>query len=236
VEENPQMPEAGRRWRLVELARLGGISEQQVRNYIDAGMLPPVERGANNYRVLTDQHADALRTVRALADGHGWARTRAILGAVHAGDLPAALAAVDRGHAELTRERDSVASAVRAFTDAAEAPAPTVRRAAVIGQVAADIGVRAPVLRLWRPGRDPATRYRRFDPDEQRIAHLIAVLRRGGFDFAIIEGVVDALRAKGSTESALAELARRDRQVSDDSRRRLRASAAFAAYLEKYYS
>src|SRR5262245_10081956 len=80
----------GRRWRLVELARLGGITEQQVRNYLAADLLPPAPRAANNYRVFTDHHADALRTARALAAGHGWARARAVLAAVHRGDIPAA--------------------------------------------------------------------------------------------------------------------------------------------------
>jgi hypothetical protein len=47
-----------RRWRPADLARLAGITEQQVRNYLAAGLLPPAERAANNYRVLTDHHAE----------------------------------------------------------------------------------------------------------------------------------------------------------------------------------
>src|SRR5579859_6809247 len=158
--------------RLVELARSAGITEQQVRNYLDAGLLPPAGRGPNNnYRVLTDRHADALRTVRALAAGHGWERTRTILTAVHRGDLAAALAAVDESHAELSRERDAVAAAVTAFTALTAEP---TRRRARIGQVAADAGVRTPLLRLWErrgllvPQRDPGTGYRTYDPAEQR--------------------------------------------------------------------
>src|SRR5262245_49875916 len=108
-----------RRWRITELAELGDVTEQQVRNYLDAGLLPPAGRAANNYRILTGQHADALRTARALASGHGWPAARTILAAVHRGDLPAALAAVDEGHAVLARERATIAAATRAFTDAA---------------------------------------------------------------------------------------------------------------------
>ena len=231
-----------RRWRPADLARLAGITEQQVRNYLAAGLLPAADRTATNYRVLTDHHADALRTVRALAAGHGWPRTRTILAAVHAGSIPAALAAVDDSHAEFARERATIAAATQAFTRAAAAPAPTVRRQARIGQVAVDTGVRTPVLRLWerrgllRPQRDPATGYRTYGPAEQRAAHLVAVLRAGGFAFPIIEAAIATMRANGTLEHALAHLSRRDEQVYRLSLERLEATAALHAYLAKYYA
>jgi DNA-binding transcriptional MerR regulator len=230
-----------RRWRLVELARLAGITEQQVRNYLAAGLLPPAERAANNYRVFSDHHADALHTVRALAAGHGWSCARAILTAVHHGDLPAALAAVDDSHAALARERATIAAATHAFTQAAGGPAPAGRRQARIGQVAADVGVRTPVLRLWegrgllQPQRDPSTGYRIYSPAEQRAAYLVAVLRAGNFAFPIIDAVIATMRASGSLARALAELSRRDEQVHQLSLRRLHASAALHDYLVKYY-
>jgi DNA-binding transcriptional MerR regulator len=247
--------------KLSELARRAGITEQQVRNYLDAGLLPPAERAPNNYRVLTDRHADALPAVRALADGHGWARTRTIMTAVHRGDLATALAAVDESHADLSRERATVAAAIEAFSQAADTPLgpisggpdpnrpdpnrpdpnrpdPTGHRR--IGQVAADTGVHTPVLRLWekrgllRPERDPATGYRRYDPAEQRAAHLVAVLRAGGFAFAIIDAALAAVREAGRLDRALAELARRTDQVQHLSRRRLAGSAALQTYLAKH--
>jgi DNA-binding transcriptional MerR regulator len=217
------------------------VSEQQVRNYVDTGLLPPAERAANGYRIFTDHHADALRTARTLAVGHGWQRTRAVLNAVHTGDLATALAIIDDSHAELARERTTITAAIQAFTEAATEPAPTARRPALIGQVAATIGVRTPVLRLWerrgllRPRRDPVTGYRVFDPAEQRAAHLIAVLRRGNFGFGIIAAVIDTIRTNASINSALAELARRDQQVYSSSRQRLQASAALHAYLDQHH-
>ena len=230
-----------RRWRLSELARLAGVTEQQVRNYLAAGLLPPAGRAANNYRILTDQHAEALHTARALAAGHGWPRARAILAAVHRGDLPAGLAAVDESHAELARERAAIAAATRTFAEAAGVPEKAVRGEARIGRVATDIGVRTPVLRLWerrgllRPHRDPSTGYRRYGPAEQRAARLVAVLRAGGFAFPIIDTAIAAIRSSGSLDRALAELARRDEQVHQLSRVRLRATAALQAYLATYY-
>ena len=52
--------------RPVDLARLAGISAQQVRNYADAGILPPAERTAAGYRLFEDRHRRAMLTYRAL--------------------------------------------------------------------------------------------------------------------------------------------------------------------------
>ncbi len=61
-----------RRVRATELARSAGLSVQQVRNYVDDGILPPVERTDSGYRVFTPEHVEALDVARKLADGHGW--------------------------------------------------------------------------------------------------------------------------------------------------------------------
>ncbi len=46
--------------RAVDLARLAGVSAQQIRNYADAGILPPVPRTAAGYRRFGDTHRRAL--------------------------------------------------------------------------------------------------------------------------------------------------------------------------------
>lgn len=148
---------------------------------------------------------------------------------------------IDESHAELAHERATIAAATRAFTEAADTPAPTTRRPVLIGEVAAETGVHTPVLRLWeqrgllRPQRHPSTGYRVFDPAEQRVAHLIAVLRRGNFAFDIIEAVIETLRTSGNMTRALRELSRRDEQVNEQSRQRLAASAALHTYLADHY-
>ncbi|MBM0235615.1 MerR family DNA-binding transcriptional regulator, partial [Micromonospora sp. STR1_7] len=103
------------RLRAVDLAATVGISVQQVRNYVEQGVLPPVRRTPSGYRIFTTEHSRALTVARRLAEGHGWGRTREIMAAVHRGDLPAALAALDGGHAELDRERADIRRVLGAF-------------------------------------------------------------------------------------------------------------------------
>lgn len=228
------------RLRAIELARTAGISVQQVRNYVDLGILPSVERTASGYRIFTGHHAKALEVARQLADGHGWARTRVIMRAVHEGDLDTALTEVDRSHAELDRERAEIANVLGAFetiVTSSDAPDPIPRRGIRIGEVARAIGVRTSSLRLWeqrgllRPSRENATGYRVYDEPELRRARVVALLRRGNYSFPIIGAVLDEMRTTGSPERVRAELAKREQELQGRSLRRLRASAALYDYL-----
>ncbi|HZB34268.1 MAG TPA: MerR family transcriptional regulator [Streptosporangiaceae bacterium] len=240
-ERVPGEPVEGR-LRAIELARMAGISVQQVRNYVELGILPPVERTASGYRIFTVHHASALAVARRLADGHGWARTRLIMRAVHEGDLDAALATLDRSHAELDRERAEMANLLGAFETLVTSPyaADPIRLHGIrIGEVARAIGARPSLLRLWeqrgllRPSRERATGYRVYDESELRRAHVVALLRRGNYSFPVIEAVLDEMRTTGSPERVLAELAKRERELRGRSLRRLRASAALYGYLEQ---
>jgi DNA-binding transcriptional MerR regulator len=230
----------GDRLRAVDLARTAGISVQQVRNYVDTGVLPPVERTASGYRVFTTAHAEALAAAREAAAGHGWATTRTVMRAVHDGDLETALAALDASHAQLDRERADLAAVhealgtVLAHPAATTATSPTGMR---IGQVARAVGVRPPVLRLWeargllRPDREPGTGYRVYSRSEFHAAQVVALLRRGHYPVATIEAVLGELRATGSPDRVLGELKNRQRDLHRRSLHRLRASAALHAYL-----
>ena len=229
------------RLRAIDLARLGGISVQQVRNYVELGFLPPVRRTPAGYRIFTREHADALVVARAAAHGYGWVRARAVLSAIHRADIPTALAEIDAAHAELERERADIAAVLAAFetVTADSAPADTAGHGRMlrIGEVAEAVGVRTPVLRLWeqrgllRPTRQRPTGYRVFDDIEFRNAYLIALLRRANYPFAIVTAVLDELRGSGNPERARLELARREDDLRQRSLARLAASAALHGYL-----
>lgn len=230
-----------KRWRAIDLAQLAGISVQQVRNYVDQGVLPPVGRAASGYRVFTDEHALALTVARQLAEGHGWERTRTIMRSVHIGQIEVALSTLDHSHAELDRERCEIERVLSAFQTVVSGPAPAEpasRRAVRIGDVADAVGVRTSTLRLWeqngllRPQREPGTGYRSYDPGELRNARVVALLRRGNYPLSIVQAVVDEIRSTGSPERVRAELAKREQQLHKRSLLRLRASAAFYNYLE----
>lgn len=225
------------RVRAVELARSAGLSVQQIRNYVDVGLLPATERAGNGYRIFTTRHADALTVARTMLEGYGWHATVTAMSAAHADHPAAAVAAVDRSHADLDRERADVSGLLRAFDD--DLPAELqVRQPVRIGEAAAMAGVRPSALRVWEglglltPGRDRATGHRCYDQTQLIRARVTAMLRGSGYSLAAAKEVMDAMHAGDPARTRTALLSRL-RDLDRLSWKRIRATAAFFAYLER---
>lgn len=229
-----------RNLRPVDLARSAGISAQQVRNYLDAGVLPPAGRTAAGYRVLDEGHRRALLSYRALAHGHGWPAAQEIMRAVHAGDVPAALAAVDAGHAAVHEQRLALGTAARALAAlAGQTPdAPALPRSDLrIGEVARHLGVRTSALRVWEeagllePPRERGTGYRVYRPSDVRDARMVLMLRQGHYPLPQIRPILDDLRRAGGTDALRAAIAGRHADLARRSEAMLAADAALHGYL-----
>ncbi|MCW8119259.1 MerR family transcriptional regulator [Streptomyces anthocyanicus] len=233
-----------RRLRTVDLARAVGLSTQQVRNYEDAGVLPPAGRTDAGYRVFGERHRDALLTYRALQPGYGAVTATRVMRAVHAGDVAGALALVDAAHAALHEERVALRAAGEALEalsgrDAAPPPrsgdGPHGLR---IGEVAALVGVRTSALRVWEaagllvPGREHGTGYRVYGPADVRDARVVRTLRRSHHLFEQIRPVLDDLRRAGSGAALRAAVEARGRALTVRTRSMLAGAAALHAYLE----
>src|SRR5690606_20038233 len=175
------------RLRPSDLAREHGLSAQAVRNYEDDGILPPAPRGEQGYRHYTPVHAQALRAFLALRGGYGHQGAAAILRAANAGDEETVHRLLDRGHAELHRDRAVLDEVVAALAVLGPGDDSAVRAAPSVGALAHQLGVHPATLRKWeRAGilhaeRDPVTGYRRYPASAVRDAHLARQLRRGGY-------------------------------------------------------
>ncbi|WP_246445955.1 MerR family transcriptional regulator [Thermomonospora cellulosilytica] len=223
------------------MARAAGVSTQQIRNYEDAGILPPAPRTASGHRRYDDRHMRALLAYRALLRGFGPVHARAIMQAVHEGDVAGALAVVDACHAALHEERRSLQATSEALEiiarrgpDAAGLPRSGMR----IGEVAALLRVRTSALRVWEaagllaPGREPGTGYRWFGPAEVGHAQMIKMLRDNRYPLDQIRPIMDRLRRTGGTEELHAAVARRREELT----RRAAAMLAGAARLHDHLS
>jgi DNA-binding transcriptional MerR regulator len=224
--------------RPVDLAREAGISAQLVRNYEAEGILPPAHRSDTGYRKYELVHLTALRAFRALAPGFGREVAAMIMQAVHAGEMASALRLVDASHAGLHAQRlatDEMSEALGAAAEQFLDP-PVAGPALLVGELARQLGVRAPTLRLWEaaglltPSRERSTKYRRYGPLEVRDARIIAMLRHGRYHFEQIRPVLEGLRRTGSTEALRAAVA--ERRAAHD--RRTRAMLQGAALLDRY--
>ncbi|MFE9771675.1 TioE family transcriptional regulator [Streptomyces sp. NPDC005931] len=209
-----------------DLAREHGLSTQAVRNYERDGFIPLAGRTPSGYRTYTEIHAAALRAYLALVRAHGHATGGEIMRSLNAGDLEAALTAVDRGHAQLLRDRSTLDAVGRAVEHLTRGPGvgghtSSGREPLSIGELARRLGVTAATLRNWEavgiltPAREPGTGHRAFGATDVRDAELTHLLRRGGYPLEHIRTVVRQVRTAGGTEALSAAL--------DDWRRRLTA-------------
>ncbi|MEU9333280.1 MerR family DNA-binding transcriptional regulator [Streptomyces sp. NPDC048290] len=229
------------RLRPVDLARLAGVSTQQIRNYEDAGVLPPAARTASGYRAFEDVHRRALLTFRALARGYGPVTAGEVMRAVHGDDVPGALALVDAAHAALHGERVALRATSEAVGQLAGLPSPTGsggRLRLRIGEVAALLGVRTSALRVWEaaglltPHRDAVTGERGFGPADVRDARIVHTLRRGHQLFDQIRPVLEELRREGSTEALRGALRARGEALTARSRAMLGGAGALSVYVD----
>lgn len=228
-----------------DLAVAGGISVQQVRNYEATGFIPPAERSPSGYRLYTQKHLAALKTVRGLVGGYGWQRAGVTMQAVHQGDLSGALALIDERHAELARQRLQLEQTLAALsTLAAQTTPPTYTRRSQklsVGEAAKQVGVRVSALRFWEqegllhPVRDQRSRYRLYDEPQMRRLRVVALLREAGYDFTAIHTTLDELAA-GQPEKAVAAVEKRRVELAQTSWNCLTALAAFQGYVKEYWA
>lgn len=235
------MDEPTDRLRPIDLARAAGISTQQVRNHADEGILPPTSRTPSGYRIFTGSHRRALLTFRALSAGFGSITARQIMAAVHAEDLPEALALIDAAHHALHEQRTALHATGRALEAVAEqspeapaAPSGDLR----IGEVAAYLGVRTSTLRVWEdagllaPQRERPTGYRIYTPTDVREARMVHLLRQVRYPLPDVPPVLAELRRSGDSEALHAALAQRGRELTLRSRAMLTAAARLDDYAQ----
>ncbi len=225
--------------RPVDLARPHGLSGQAVRNYEAAGVLPTAARTASGYRQYTGAHAAALRTFLTLIPAHGHAAARSIMVLLNTGRTEEALTVLDRSHAELLTDRQTLDAIERALADLTGAPRRPAHGPATIGALAHRFGLRPATLRRWeragllRPDRDPATGYRTYSPDDVRDATIVHQLRRSGYLLSQIAPLLDELREATSPASAASAIADRRDRLHVRALAMLHASAEIGRYLQE---
>jgi len=221
--------------RPIDLAREHGLSTQAVRNYEEAGLLPPAARTASGYRRYSERHALALDAFLALVPGHGHPAARAIMVAVNADRLDDALDLIDRSHAALVSARgivDAVETTLRDITVQSWDGSPVL-----IGPLAHQLGLQPATLRRWerdgllRPCRDHQG-HRVYVAGDVRDAHLIGQLRRAGHSIADIRLLLDELRDTRDPAQVTRALADRRQALNARSRAMLVAAAALNRYLD----
>ncbi|MET7656243.1 MULTISPECIES: MerR family DNA-binding transcriptional regulator [unclassified Streptomyces] len=227
--------------RPVDLARRHGLSTQAVRNYEDAGIIPPARRSRTGYRDYTATHAAALAAYLALVPAFGYSTSRRIMRAVTDGRLDDALEYVDDGHGLLARDRNTLRTVEAALSHLGPA-APDAEAGARapygIGELARHLGLNPATLRAWEragvltPPRDPRTGHRQYLAPDVRDAELAHLLRRGGRPLGAVATVLGELRDAGGLEALAGTLEGWRRDLTSRGTAQLYAAGRLSTYLE----
>ena len=226
-----------------DLALAGHISVQQVRNYEANGLIPQAQRSPSGYRLYTQQHLAALKTVKSMVRGYGWPRTSAIMQALHRGDLSAALATIDERHAELAHKRFQLEQTLSALhtlaSQSASGPRSSHPQRFRVGEAAKKVGVRVSALHFWEqqgllhPVREQYSRYRLYDEHQMRRLRVVALLRDAGYPFNVIHLVLDELMA-GQPEKAIIAVEKRREELMRTSWACIEALTFFQHYVHDF--
>ncbi|WP_114722058.1 MerR family transcriptional regulator [Rhodococcus sp. AG1013] len=224
--------------RPIDLAREHGLSAQAIRNYDDAGVLPPTERSEAGYRRYTPLHAQALRAFLALRGGHGHQQAMGIMRATNRGDTESVYRLIDAAHGALLAERDTRTEVEAALGGlSVTTPAPAHGSPLTVGELARRLGVHPATLRTWethgilRPERDRATGYRHYGPDCVRDAEIARQLRRGGYLLPQVAQFIASLREAGGAAALSAFLDSWQDRLTARSRNLLTGAAQLDTYL-----
>ncbi|NNH71610.1 MerR family transcriptional regulator [Nocardia uniformis] len=224
--------------RPIDLAREHGLSAQAIRNYDDAGILPPTERSETGYRRYTPVHAQALRAFLALRGGHGHQRAMEIMRAINRRDIEAAYRLIDAAHVAVLAERDTRSEVAAALSELSTTPPTPIRGGPLtVGELARRLGVHPATLRTWEtqgivhPERDWATGYRAYGPDCVRDAEIARQLRHGGYPLAQVARFIESLHEAGGADALTDFLDSWQHRLSTRSRNLLAGAAQLDAYL-----
>ncbi|SFB54596.1 DNA-binding transcriptional regulator, MerR family [Amycolatopsis marina] len=214
------------------------MSAQAIRNYDDAGVLPPTERSETGYRRYTPLHAQALRTFLALRLGHGHQQAVEIMRATNRGDTESAYRLIDAAHVALLTERDTRAKSASTLGNLSTTTPTTVNGGPLtVGELARRLGVHPATLRTWeaegilRPERNPVTGYREYGPDCVRDAEITRQLRRGGYLLRKVAQFIESLHAAGGADALSDFLDSWQGRLTTRSRNLLAGAAQLDAYL-----
>lgn len=226
--------------RPVDLAREHGLSAQAVRNYEDAGILPPAERSDSGYRRYDALHAQALRTFLALRRGHGFHAASDIMRAIEREDREVAFSIIDLAHAELRSERVALNETIGSTETLSRTEVVRSGGHMTVGELARRLGLHAATLRTWEavgilhPERDRTTGYRIYGSDSIRDAEIARQLRRGGYPLSRIAQFVDALRGAGGADALREFSVAWQERVTSRGRTLLAGAAELDRYLDMH--
>lgn len=184
--------------RPIDIARKLNISTSALRHYEDWGIVPPIERAPNGYRIYTDEHIAYFECIRAMLPGYGMGLTSDTMRKLQRGEVDEVLWKVKEAQADLHREKTIADKTVQILETQAldNLDSKGKRKWMTIGEVSAETTIPSSAIRHWEKmglltiARDQENGYRKFNSTHLRQILLIRTLRSAVYSLDVINQVI----------------------------------------------
>jgi DNA-binding transcriptional MerR regulator len=185
----------------IDIARKLKISTSALRHYESWGILPPIERATNGYRMYTEEHVAYFECIRAMHPGFGFSLTSDVLRKLIDRDLNAALWLVNERHASLHQDKVIAEKTILVLesTELNEDAVSNKSPRMTIGHVSRETGIPSSAIRHWEKmgildiPRDPDNGYRLLSDSHLRKILLIRTLKSAVWSLDVISEVLQEL-------------------------------------------
>lgn len=229
--------------RPIDIAKRLQISTSALRNYEEFGIVPPVQRGDNGYRIYTDVHVAYFDCICAMSPGFGMALTSDVMRLLIRGEIDDALWRVNDAMAALQQEKAMAEQTIRVLDtkELENLDARGRRKWMTIGEVSKETGLPASAIRHWEKmglievSRSDENGYRTFSPTQIRQILIIGTLRRAVWSLDVIKRVISELDHNNLEQAR--QIARDSLQFMHNiNRRRMRGIHFLHALIERFES
>ncbi|MFC4600815.1 MerR family transcriptional regulator [Cohnella hongkongensis] len=187
--------------RPIDIAKKLNISTSALRHYEDWGIIPPVERGANGYRIYTERHVAYFECIRAMSPGFGMDLTSNVLRKIINDEIDEALWTVNEAQASLQKDKLMAEKTISVLDtkQLENLDARGRRRWMSIGEVSRETSIPTSAIRHWEKmglitvRRNADNGYRTFSPTQIRQILIIRTLRSAIWSLDIIKKVIEEL-------------------------------------------
>ncbi len=187
--------------RPIDIAKRLQISTSALRNYEEFGIVPPVQRGDNGYRLYTEVHVAYFECICAMSPGFGMGTTSDVMRLLIRGEIDDALWQVNDAMAALQHEKAMAEQTIRVLDtkELENLDARGRRKWMTIGEVSKETGLPPSAIRHWEKmglievSRSDENGYRTFSPTQIRQILIIGTLRRAVWSLDVIKRVISEL-------------------------------------------
>ncbi len=185
----------------IDIARRLKISTSALRHYESWGILPPIERAANGYRIYTEEHVAYFECIRAMQPGFGYSLTSDVMRKLIDQDINAALWMVNERQASLHQDKLIAEKTIQVLesTELNEDSVSDKKPRMTIGQASRETGIPSSAIRHWdkmgilQIPRDPDNGYRLISDSHFRKILLIRTLKSAVWSLDVISEVLREL-------------------------------------------